>query len=147
MLTPKELGAFIKEMRRKKGWTQKQLAEKLMVTDKAVSRWERGLGFPDIQFLEPLSKALEVSMQELISAKKTPQSETTDLSPLEGQEKPRNPSQPETVSQPAQNSIQEIIDNLIGVREVHPAAHQAFDFIRHSDPLLSDHNCIKKDAP
>ena len=43
MLTPKELGAFIKEMRRKKGWTQKQLAEKLMVTDKAVSRWERGV--------------------------------------------------------------------------------------------------------
>ena len=112
MLTPKELGAFIKEMRRKNGWTQKQLAEKLMVTDKAVSRWERGLGFPDIQFLEPLSEALEVSMQELISAKKTPQSETTDLSPLEGQEKPRNPSQSETVSQPAQSSIQEVIDNF-----------------------------------
>ena len=45
----KEFGRFIAGMRKEKKMTQAELAEKIHVTDKAVSRWERGLGFPDIQ--------------------------------------------------------------------------------------------------
>ena len=48
-----------------------ELAKKLNVTDKAVSRWERGLGFPDINTLEPLADALGVSVLELMQSKRT----------------------------------------------------------------------------
>ena len=51
----KEFGRFIAGMRKEKKMTQAELAEKIHVTDKAVSRWERGLGFPDIQTIEPLA--------------------------------------------------------------------------------------------
>lgn len=50
--------------------TQKELAAKLLVTDKAVSRWERGLGFPDINSLAPLADALGVSMMELMKSER-----------------------------------------------------------------------------
>lgn len=62
-------GRFIAERRRKKGLTQKELADKLQVTDKAISRWETGKGLPDISFLRPLSEILEVSISELLSGK------------------------------------------------------------------------------
>lgn len=48
-------GKRIAALRRQKGWTQKQLAEQLHVTDKAVSKWERGLNFPDLGLIEPLA--------------------------------------------------------------------------------------------
>ena len=54
----KKFGAFIAAQRKEKGLTQKELADKLCVTDKAVSKWERGIGFPDIKLIEPLSEAL-----------------------------------------------------------------------------------------
>lgn len=59
-------GKFIEEQRKNKGLTQKALADKLMVTDKAISRWENGHGFPGIEMLEPLSEALGVSLLELM---------------------------------------------------------------------------------
>ena len=59
-------GTFIADLRRERGMTQAQLAEKLRVTDKAVSRWERGLGFPDINTLEPLAQALGIGIDELM---------------------------------------------------------------------------------
>lgn len=62
----KKFGAFIAAQRKEKGLTQKELADKLCVTDKAVSKWERGLGFPDIKLIEPLSEALDVSILELM---------------------------------------------------------------------------------
>lgn len=55
-----EFGQFISQMRKKNKLTQAELARKLDVTDKAVSRWERGLGFPDINTLEALADALRV---------------------------------------------------------------------------------------
>lgn len=61
-----KFGAFIASTRREKGWTQSELAEKLHVTDKAVSKWERGLGFPDIKTIEPLAEALDVSVLEIM---------------------------------------------------------------------------------
>ena len=60
-------GATIKSLREKKGFTQSQLAELLGVSSKAVSKWETGKGFPDITLIEPLAKALSVSVMELLS--------------------------------------------------------------------------------
>lgn len=60
-------GTTIKELREQKKLTQADLASKLAVSDKAVSKWETGKGYPDITLLEPLSQALGVSITELIS--------------------------------------------------------------------------------
>lgn len=62
----KIIGEFIKAQRALKNLTQKQLAEKLGVTDKAVSRWETGKGIPDVSLLIPLSEVLEVSVNEIL---------------------------------------------------------------------------------
>lgn len=61
-------GRFIAALRREKGLTQKQLAQMLAVTDKAVSRWETGKGLPDTALLAPLATALDVSVGELLCA-------------------------------------------------------------------------------
>lgn len=60
-------GAMIKRLRNRRGVTQQQLAESVNVSDKAVSKWETGRGYPDISLLEPLSAALGVSVIELLS--------------------------------------------------------------------------------
>ena len=64
----KKFGAFISERRKEQHMTQAGLAGKIGVTDKAVSRWERGLGFPDINTMEPLATALGVSLLELMKS-------------------------------------------------------------------------------
>ena len=65
-----KFGLFVAEMRKENHMTQAELATKIKVTDKAVSRWERGLGFPDIHSLEPLAEALGVSVLELMKSEK-----------------------------------------------------------------------------
>ena len=60
-------GETIRALREKKGYTQKQLAELLLVSDKTVSKWETGRGLPDITLLEPLGAELGVSVAELLS--------------------------------------------------------------------------------
>ena len=65
-----QFGAFVAQLRKDKGLTQKELADLLHVTDKAVSKWETGKGFPDIKQLEPLARALEVSVVELIACER-----------------------------------------------------------------------------
>lgn len=60
-------GTTIKELREKNKITQVQLAEKLGVSDKTVSKWETGKGYPDITLLEPIADALRVSVAELIT--------------------------------------------------------------------------------
>ena len=60
-------GKIIKELRERKDLTQKQLGEIISVSDKTVSKWETERGLPDISLLEPLSKALGVSVAELLS--------------------------------------------------------------------------------
>lgn len=60
-------GAVIKELREKNNVTQLQLADKLGVSDKTISKWETGKGYPDITLLEPIADALSVSVAELIS--------------------------------------------------------------------------------
>ncbi len=60
-------GEVIKEMRKQKNMTQLQLADRLGVTDKTVSKWETGKGYPDIALLEPIADAFQISVTELIS--------------------------------------------------------------------------------
>ena len=60
-------GALIKRLREERGITQLQLAERISVSDKTVSKWETGRGYPDITMIEPLAKALNVSVIELFS--------------------------------------------------------------------------------
>ncbi len=60
-------GTVIKDLREKSGMTQLQLAEKLGVSDKTVSKWETAKGYPDITLLEPIAKAFNISVTELIS--------------------------------------------------------------------------------
>lgn len=62
-----KFGVFLARLRKEKGMTQKELAEKLYVSDKAVSKWERGLSLPDISLLQPMAELLGVSTTELLS--------------------------------------------------------------------------------
>lgn len=62
-------GAVIRKLREDKKMTQEELAEKIFVTGKAVSKWETGQGFPDISLLEPLANALGISVIELLQGK------------------------------------------------------------------------------
>ena len=60
-------GAVIRKLRENKRMTQEELAEKIYVSSKAVSKWETGQGFPDVSLLEPLAQALDISVIELLS--------------------------------------------------------------------------------
>jgi len=65
-----KIGRFIAECRKKAGLTQKQLAEKLGITDKAVSKWERGIAMPDTSIMLELCEILCISVNELLSGEK-----------------------------------------------------------------------------
>ena len=68
-MSNKTTGEIISSIRHEKGLTQKDLAEKLNVTDKAVSKWERNIALPDITLLPELANILDISIEELITAK------------------------------------------------------------------------------
>ncbi len=70
-----KISNLIKTKRKEKGLTQDELAEKINVTEKAISRWETGRGTPDISLLIPLSKTLGISVSELLSGKEDKQEE------------------------------------------------------------------------
>jgi len=65
-----QLGALIRELRTERGLTQQQLADRLGITDKAVSKWERGVCYPDITLLRTLADALEVTVSELLAGQR-----------------------------------------------------------------------------
>ncbi|MCQ2593214.1 MAG: helix-turn-helix domain-containing protein [Treponema sp.] len=65
-MNPEKTGNIIKQARIKKGLTQKQLADAIAVTDKAVCKWETGHGCPDITLLSQLSKVLEIDIQSIL---------------------------------------------------------------------------------
>lgn len=71
-------GLFLAGLRKEKGYTQKALAQKLFVSDKAVSKWERGLSMPDISLLVPLSELLDVTVTELLECRRLEQNERLD---------------------------------------------------------------------
>ena len=66
-MDPIRTGQLIRQLRTVKNWTQKQLAERIHVSDKAVSKWERGHGCPDVSVLVGLAEALDTDMQILLS--------------------------------------------------------------------------------
>ena len=66
----KSIGETIENLRKQKGMTQSELAEKMNVTDKAVSKWERDLSCPDINTISKLADVLDVSVEELLKTKK-----------------------------------------------------------------------------
>lgn len=70
-----KFGSFLSQLRKEQNMTQSELASKLQVTDKAVSRWERGIGLPDISTLEPLAEALQISVLELLKSERLYQKE------------------------------------------------------------------------
>lgn len=64
------IGKFIAEERKRKGYTQRELSEKIGITDKTVSKWERGNGFPEVSLLLPLCNELDITVNELLSGKR-----------------------------------------------------------------------------
>ena len=75
-----DFGKFLSQLRKEKGLTQIQLAEQLNVTDKAISRWETGKNFPDIEIFEDLSKILDISISELLEGKRLEKEKLFDVS-------------------------------------------------------------------
>lgn len=79
MMNKETFGAFIAQIRKEKGLTQQKLADRLHVTDKAVSKWERGLCYPDLTLMEPLAAALDLSVSELMSCQRQEQAAPEDV--------------------------------------------------------------------
>ena len=77
-MDPKKTGMIILEARKKLKMTQKDLADKLYVSDKAVSKWERGLCFPDISVLIPLTEILNISLYDLLRGEKVNKKEVEE---------------------------------------------------------------------
>ena len=69
------IGKFIADERKKKGYSQAEFGKKLGVSNKTISKWETGRGFPDISLLLPLCDELEISVNELLSAERLDQEE------------------------------------------------------------------------
>jgi len=65
-----KMGAFIAETRKQRGMTQKELAEKIGISDKTVSKWECGNSIPDISYLEALCDSLDIKVNELLSGER-----------------------------------------------------------------------------
>ena len=76
VINMKSIGETIASLRKQKGMTQNELAEKMNVTDKAVSKWERDLSCPDINAISKLADILDVSVEELLKAKTKENSNT-----------------------------------------------------------------------
>lgn len=68
----RSMGEIINTLRREKGMTQRELADMLNITDKAVSKWERDIAFPDTQTIPKLAGILGISVEELMNAKSAP---------------------------------------------------------------------------
>ena len=104
----KELfGAFIAENRKRQGLTQQQLAGKLHITDKAVSKWERGLSYPDVTLLQPLAAALGLRVDDLLTCRAAEKEE-----PLEPDITPTpEPTAPEsTAPEAASPAVQAVLE-------------------------------------
>ena len=77
-MDPKKTGTIISDARKNMNMTQKELANKLYVSDKAVSKWERGLCFPDISVLIPLTEILNISLYDLLRGERMKKSEVEE---------------------------------------------------------------------
>lgn len=77
-MNQEQIGKFISESRKNKNMTQEELAEKLRVSSKSVSRWENGRNMPDVSLFKPLCDLLDISINELLSGKKLDKKEYQD---------------------------------------------------------------------
>lgn len=82
-LNNEKFGQFLLKLRQAKNYTQKEVAEQLGVSDKAVSKWERGLSFPDITLLEPIANFYGVSLTELYHSEKIDKDEKLDMDAMD----------------------------------------------------------------
>ena len=78
-----KFGAFLLQLRKEHGMTQKELAERLFVSDKAVSKWERGLSLPDISLLRPIADILDVTVTELLAGEYIREDRSLNISDVE----------------------------------------------------------------
>lgn len=69
-MNKEKFGEFVSELRKEKGMTQQELGDKLHLTNKAISKWERGLSFPDVCTLQDIAQALDVSVLELLNGER-----------------------------------------------------------------------------
>lgn len=79
----KKFGTFVAELRREKGYTQKEMAENLYISDKAVSKWETGASVPDTAMLIPLAELLGVTVTELLMGEHMSKTEAMDREQVE----------------------------------------------------------------
>lgn len=78
-----KFGVFLLQRRKEHGMTQKDLAEKLCVSDKAVSKWERGLSLPDISLLQPIADILDITVTELLAGKYIREDQSLNIADVE----------------------------------------------------------------
>ena len=74
-MNQEKIGKFIAEMRKEKNMTQVDLANKLGITDRAISKWENGRGMPDLSLIKPLCNELKITINDLLSGEKLKESE------------------------------------------------------------------------
>ena len=77
-MSNKNIGELISSLRKEKGMTQNDLAKKMNVTDKAVSKWERNLSYPDVNSISKLAEILETTVEELLNAQSKKENNKTD---------------------------------------------------------------------
>lgn len=78
-----KFGTFVAQLRKEKGFTQKEMAAQLFISDKAISKWETGVSIPDTALLIPLAELLAVSVTELLMCKRSPSNEPMDTKKVE----------------------------------------------------------------
>lgn len=78
-MSDKNVGDLISTLRKEKGMTQSDLASKMHVTDKAVSKWERNLSYPDVNSISKLAEILGISTDELLNAKNKNKEKAVDI--------------------------------------------------------------------
>lgn len=102
-----QLGAFIAENRKRQGMTQQRLAEALHVTDKAVSKWERGLSYPDVTLLQPLAEVFHLRVDDLLTCRTAEKEEILepDITPIPSPTIPQPPA-----AENASPAVQAVLD-------------------------------------
>ena len=136
-MNKERLGAFIGERRRELGLTQKDLAGRLHVTDKAVSKWERGLSYPDVTLLEPLAGALGLNMEELMACRR--QERRKEETPMKEQETVRGllDISRDSVRRERRRSWQRLGAVLVLLAVTAAVAAYSLIFVRESDDSAS----------
>lgn len=72
-----QTGQLIRQLRKERGWTQQDLADQLMISDRTVSKWERGGGYPDVSLVTKLSQLFQVETNQLLAGELTCQQKNT----------------------------------------------------------------------